>query len=182
MNIINMPRNGFSKIMIKKLIYLFVLPVLLLVSLIYLFFFSGLSEHDIRLQRFEELFTKISHPAGTQKLGYGKYLGGNFTANGDGPDECVYLVAEVRTFSGDFREIESYYKDAEKYFTGEFEDGWLYATPFVSNEYGPRPSYQLPMKLWQDNYSDIGFESIYVIFANYSDLKDTLGDYRCWRE
>lgn len=182
MNIMNMLKNGLSKFMTKGFVYWFFIPGLLLVCLIYLFSFSGLSGHNKKLQRFEEMFSVINHPPDTQKLGYEKYLGGNFTANGDGPNECFYLVAEVRTFSGNFEEIESYYDDSEKYFTGEFKDGWIYTAPFVSNEYGPRPSYPLPMELWDDSYSEIGFDSTYVIFANFSDLKDTLGDYRCWRE
>lgn len=56
--------------------------------LIYLFSFSGLSEHNRKLQRFEELFTKINHPPDTQKLDYKKYLGGNHTVgNGDSHEE-----------------------------------------------------------------------------------------------
>ncbi len=172
-----MQKNGLS----KNLIYVFAIPVVLLGLLVYVFFFSGIETHNKKLNRLEENFTQINHPMNTKKLEHHTHIGEGPYVSGDGPDECHYYVAEIRSFVGDFNDVKQYYSSADGFLQNEFAGGWTDVVEVNSNN--ERLKFlDKPIDIWASAYLREKNKRVYIIYTRFSDDVDTLGDYRCWRE
>lgn len=170
-----MQKSGLN----KDVVYLFIVPAILLVLLIYIFTFSGVSSHDKKLVILEQEFKTIEHPAGTERIEYQTHLGEGPYVSGDGPDECHYYVGEIRSFSGSFDDIEQHYSSFN--LNEEFADGWIDVVE-ISVDNKRIKFVDMPIDLWTEDYLNQSSLMTYVVFIRFSDKIDSFGDYRCWRD